>query len=144
MAKEKKWKLIFSYHHWLGFLHSPIHLGYAIEFCQPLVAAEALALTAIHDSKFGEVLAMIENAANQSSVSKGMVELQRELSENSNLRGAMEYRHGVFQIHDGLLENAKEDFLRIIGSWKVNLDDLRLKTAETLNSTSKAVSRKRL
>lgn len=120
-----------------GFLHSPIHLGYAIEFCQPLVAAEALALTAIHDAEFGETLAMAEAVAKQSPESKGLVELQEIIYANSKLRNAMKYENGIFQIRDGLLENAKVDFLHILGSWKVNPDNLNEKTAESLNSTSK-------
>jgi hypothetical protein len=117
-------------------LHSPIHLGYAIEFGQPLVAAEALALTAVHESGFGEILDMVENASKESSDSKGMVELQQEIYTNRKIRNTMQYDHGVFQIRDNLLVNAKEDFLRIIGSWKVSLYEMKEKTAELLNSTS--------
>ncbi|KAJ5574417.1 hypothetical protein N7450_008316 [Penicillium hetheringtonii] len=118
-----------------GFLHSPIHLGYAIEFSQPLVVAEALALTAIHDSEFGETLAMAEVIAKQSPESKGLVELQQMIYTNSKLRSAMRYEHGSFQIRDGLLANAKDEFLHTLGLWKVKPDDLNEKTAESLNST---------
>lgn len=93
-------------------------------------------MTAVHDSGFGEILAVIEQAANQSTESKGLIDLQREIYTSPSLRGAMDYDHGVFQVRDGLLENAKDDFLRIVGSWKVKPDELRSKTAESLNSTS--------
>jgi hypothetical protein len=119
-----------------GFLHSPIHLGYAIEFNQPLVVAEALALTAIHDSSFGEILKLVEQHSHVSS-SKGLLELQQEIFTNEELRRGMKYEHGVFQLRDGLLSHARDDFLRLIGSWKVTSDELESKTAESLSATSK-------
>lgn len=61
----------------LGFVHSPIHFGYALEFDQPLIMAEALALTAVHDCHFGEVLTAIEAAANSSNGSESLINLQR-------------------------------------------------------------------
>lgn len=120
----------------VGFLHSPIHLGYAIEFSQPLVVAEALALTAIHDSSFGEILKLVEQDGHVSH-SKGLLELQQEIITNRKLRRVMEYKHGVFQVRDGLLANARDDFLRVMGSWKVAPDELKKKTAECLSATSK-------
>ncbi|KAJ5688521.1 hypothetical protein N7462_002913 [Penicillium macrosclerotiorum] len=118
-----------------GFLHSPIHLGYAIEFDQPLIAAEALALTAVHDSSFGEVLHMVEQVAQSSDTSRSLIDLQREIAGSKTLRGAMQYEYGVFQIQDGLLAHARDEFLRVIASWKVEPSELHRKTAESLNST---------
>lgn len=118
----------------IGFLHSPIHLGYAIEFDQPLVAAEALALTAVHDASFGSVLASIVQSALNSSTRETLIDLQRKLCDSEQLNLAMDYTHGVSQIRDGFLANAKEEFSRLIGSWKVDHDELEEKTAEALNS----------
>lgn len=121
--------------HSLGFLHSPIHLGYAIEFDQPLVAAEALALTAIHDVSFGDILELVEKNAPLSPASKSLIGLQQEIHSNQKLRDAMDYKHGVFQIQKGLLANAREEFLRVMGSWKVKPQELDEKTAEDLNAS---------
>jgi hypothetical protein len=118
-----------------GFLHSPIHLGYAVEFDQPLVAAEALALTAIHDCAFGKTLAVIENNAERVRDSKSLIELQQEIYANPKLRGAMKYEHGVFQVRDGLLANAPDEFLRIVSAWKVQPHGIVKKTAQVLNCT---------
>ncbi|CEJ61955.1 hypothetical protein PMG11_10471 [Penicillium brasilianum] len=118
-----------------GFLHSPIHLGYAVEFDQPLIMAEALALTAVHDSYFGDVLTDVETAVRTSDGNDSLINLQREIYSNSKLREAMKYEHGVFQIRDGLLADAKDEFLQVVGSWKVTPEDLQEKTAECLNST---------
>ncbi|KAJ6005221.1 hypothetical protein N7451_003165 [Penicillium sp. IBT 35674x] len=118
-----------------GFLHSPIHLAYAMEFEQPLVVAEALALTAIHDCSFGQILAQIEQVARHSPTSESLIDLQREIHDNAELRQAMDYAHGVSQIRDGLLVNAKQQFMRLMSAWKVQSHELEEKTAESLNST---------
>ncbi|KAJ5921641.1 hypothetical protein N7454_009115, partial [Penicillium verhagenii] len=118
-----------------GFLHSPIHLAYAIEFEQPLVVAEALALTAIHDSSFGQILDQVEKFALHSSATKSLIDLQREIHGNEKLRKAMDYTHGVSQIQDGLLVNAREEFLTLMSAWKVQPQELEEKTAESLNAT---------
>ncbi|KAJ5278584.1 hypothetical protein N7478_003956 [Penicillium angulare] len=117
-----------------GFLHSPIHLGYAIEFDQPLVAAEALALTAVHDASFGSILALIESSTDESSTGESLISIQEKLHGSDCLNRAMDFTHGVSQIRDGFLENSKEEFLRLIGSWKVNQNEMDERTAETLNS----------
>lgn len=97
--------------------------------------AEALALTAVHDSYFGEVLTDIETAARTSDGNDSLINLQREIYSNSKLREAMKYEHGVFQIRDGLLAHAKDELVQVVGSWKVTPEDLQEKTAECLNST---------
>ncbi|KAJ5718844.1 uncharacterized protein N7483_009926 [Penicillium malachiteum] len=118
-----------------GFLHSPIHLGYAIEFDQPLIAAEALAMTAVHDNSFGLVLTEIERYASRSSSNETLITLQRKMHENHQLRGAMDYKYGVKQVRDGFLAHTKDTFMELIGSWKVQSHELEEKTAECLNST---------
>lgn len=118
-----------------GFLHSPIHFGYAIEFDQPLIMAEALALTAVHDSYFGEVLTAIETTSRASGGNESLISLQREIYSNKKLRQTMTYEHGVFQIRDGLLAHAKDEFIELLGRWKVTPESLKEKTAECLNST---------
>lgn len=97
-------------------------------------------MTAIHESAFGEILKLVEENAQLSSDSKGLVELQEDVYSNRRLRQAMAYDHGVFQLRDGLLENARMEFLRTVGSWKVTPDELDEKTAESLNANSKSTS----
>ncbi|KAJ5718953.1 hypothetical protein N7493_007408 [Penicillium malachiteum] len=120
-----------------GFLHSPIHLGYAIEFDQPLIAAEALAMTAVHDNSFGFILVEIERypSKSRSSSNETLIALQRKIHDSHQLREAMDYKHGVRQVRDGFLAHAKDEFMGLIGSWKVQHHELEEKTAECLNST---------
>lgn len=101
---------------------------------------EALALTAVHDSHFGEVLTTIEAAAKTSSSSESLINLQREIYSSKKMRQAMKYEHDVFQVRDGLLVHAKEEFMRVLGLWKVKPEDLQAKTAECFNATDTVVS----
>lgn len=110
-----------------------------MEFEQPLVVAEALALTAIHDSLFGQTLAQIEQVARQSPISDSLISLQRDIHNNEKLRKAMHYTHGVNQVRDGLMVNEKEEFMRLMSAWKVQPHELEEKTAESLNSTCKEI-----
>jgi hypothetical protein len=97
--------------------------------------AEALALTAVHDSNFGEVLTEIEAAARISDGDESLVNLQRDIYSNQKLRETMKYEYGVFQVRDGQLAHAKDDFMQVMVRWKVTPEDLQEKTAECLNST---------
>ncbi|KAF3401580.1 Oxidoreductase AflY [Penicillium rolfsii] len=118
-----------------GFLHSPIHFGYAIEFNQPIIMAEALALTAVHDSHFGEVLKDIEAAAQASDGAASLINLQQEIYSNPRIRATMKYEYGIFQVRDGQLAHARDDFMQVMVRWKVTPENLQEKTAECLNST---------
>lgn len=40
----------------LGFLHPLIHLGFGLEFRQPAIIAEALAMTSVHIDDVGAVI----------------------------------------------------------------------------------------
>jgi hypothetical protein len=97
--------------------------------------AEALALTAVHDSHFGEVLTEIEAAAKTSDGDESLINLQQEIYSNQTLRETMKYEHGVFQVRDGQLAHAKDEFMKVMVRWKVTPEDLQEKTAECLNST---------
>jgi hypothetical protein len=67
------------------------------------VVAEALALIAIHDSSFGEILKLVEQDGHV-PYSKGLLELQQEIITNRKLRRGMEYKHGSFRLGMGFLQ----------------------------------------
>jgi hypothetical protein len=94
-------------------------------------------MTAVHESSFGEILKLVEQNSHLVPESKRMIDIQEEIYNNDKLRKAMDYEHGTFQVRDGLLENARSEFLHTIGSWKVKPHELEEKTAECLNATSK-------
>jgi hypothetical protein len=97
--------------------------------------AEALALTAVHDSHFGEVLTEIEAAAKTSDGAESLINLQQEIYSNQKLRETMKFDHGVFQVRYGQVAHAKDDFMQVMVRWKVKPEDLQEKTAKCLNYT---------
>lgn len=81
------------------------------------------------------MLAAVEEASWQSSTSEHLADLRASICASGTLRRAMDYTHGVFQVRDGFLANAKEEFMELIGFWKVRPHELQEKTAESLNSS---------
>lgn len=120
-----------------GYLHSPIHLGYAIEFDQPLIAAEAFALTSVHSSFYGETLHMIEKAVQSSPPAPGraLIDIQQDIYSNQNIRNAMDY-NDMDKLHQSVVPNAKDDLVRLVGQWRVHPDELEVRVAELLNTFS--------
>ncbi|KAG2413445.1 hypothetical protein HFD88_002634 [Aspergillus terreus] len=120
---------------WGAYLHSPIHIGYAIEFDQPLIAVDALALTAIHESRHGDILDMVEKYAQASASQPGraLVDILGDISSNKAIRKALNYEH-IDKIAQGILPHAKEDFVRLVSQYRVHPDELEIKTAELLNA----------
>ncbi|KAL4893208.1 hypothetical protein BDV59DRAFT_33405 [Aspergillus ambiguus] len=120
---------------WGAYLHSPIHLGYAIEFDQPLVAVDALALTAVHASKHGDILAMVEKHARASPSEPGraLIDILGDICSNQTIRKALDYEH-IDKLREGILPHAKDDFLRLVSQFRVHPDELEVKTAELLNT----------
>lgn len=119
-----------------AYLHSPIHLGYAIEFNQPLIAVDALALTAVHASRHGDIVNMVEEYAKSSpSQPRPLIDILRDLHSNRAIRKALNYEH-IDKLGQGVLADAKEDFLRLVSQYRVHPDELELRTAELLNAFS--------
>lgn len=118
-------------------MHSPIHLGYAIEFDQPLVAAEAFSLTAVHSSSYGETLHMIEKAVQSAPPAPGrpLIDIQRDIYSNRNIRNAMDY-DDIDKLHQGVVPNARDDLIRLVGQWRVRPEELEVRVAELLNTFS--------
>ncbi|PLN81049.1 hypothetical protein BDW42DRAFT_201013 [Aspergillus taichungensis] len=118
-----------------GYLHSPIHLGYAIEFDQPLIAAEAFALTSVHSSSYGETLHMIEKAVQSAPPAPGrsLIDIQQDIYSNRNIRNAMDY-DDVDKLHQSVVPNAEDDVVKLVGQWRVHPDELDIRVAELLNT----------
>lgn len=125
--------------HQPAYLHSPIHLGYAIELDQPLIAVDALALTAVHESRHGDILAVVEKHARTrpSERRRALIDILGDINSNKAIRKALNYEH-IDKLAQGILPNAKEDFIRLVSQYRVHPDELEVKTAELLNAFSKS------
>lgn len=80
-----------------GLVHPVIHLGFAMEFQQPLILAEALAQAAVHDNAIGKILLPSERAAKQSgrkTMDRSIASLVDEAAENPKLKS-----HGALVEH---------------------------------------------
>lgn len=122
-----------------GFLLPMIHLGFAVEFKQPSIAAEALAQAAVHDSWIGPFMLNAEKAAASSDRGKPMVELLDEIRADKKLSSAADWDDSN-KIRDGILVRAPDEMIRIAAKWKVLPCAIIEKTAEMTNVS--CVSRK--
>ena len=120
-----------------GFLHPIIHMGYGVEFEQPAIIAETLAQTAIHPSWEGEMLFEAEKKAKEiGNPKKSAFDLLDEAVGNKKLRESARWEDPN-KIRDGILVRAKEEMMNIVGQYKVNEEDLAVKTAEMIDLAGK-------
>jgi len=74
-----------------GFLHPIIHLGFGLEFNQPLIVAEALAQTAVHENWLAPFFFSAEKAAQETQSSKTLPQLIDEIRADKELSTAAEW-----------------------------------------------------
>lgn len=119
-----------------GFLHPIIHLGYAIEFDQPLLAAEALAQCAIHDTEVELVCGPAEKLARAASRKSDVtiVSLQQKLAADPVTSTAVEWEDAPNKFTAGLVPRAGDRVAEIISEYTVEPEDLGRKTAEMINA----------
>ncbi|KAF8536403.1 hypothetical protein BDD12DRAFT_748467 [Trichophaea hybrida] len=116
-----------------GFLHPFIHVGYGLEFQQPAIVAEGLAMAAISDNWISAVLAKGEEAAAVIN-SKTLVSLLGEIRNNDKLRTAPLWTDG--NKVQGIIERAPEEMLSYVKQYKVPVDKLEEKMAESMNAAA--------
>ncbi|TVY85157.1 Questin oxidase [Lachnellula suecica] len=118
-----------------GFLHPLIHLGFGIEFNQPVIMCEGLAQAATHWNWTGKFLQSAEEAAksNPNPTSKSMVELHDEIYADKKLSTAADWNDDN-KVRDGILVRAPGEMMRIARQWIVTPENLEQKTAEMINS----------
>ena len=121
----------------LGFLHPIIHLGYGVEFAQPIIVAEALAQAATHDGWTGGYLLEAEKQAKQhGDKKKNLFQLLDEARADKKLVESAHWEDGN-KIRDGILARAKEEMLKYAGQYAIEEDDLAPRTAEMINLDGK-------
>ncbi|KAL4778098.1 hypothetical protein BJX76DRAFT_363056 [Aspergillus varians] len=104
-----------------GLLHPIIHLGFALEFNQPALIAEALAQTAIHDEWTGpRFLFPAEKAAGGIGKEGGkpMLQILEEARADRKLAGSVRWDDGN-KLRDGVLRRAPEEMIRFASQYRV-------------------------
>jgi len=120
----------------VGFLHPIIHLGFGVEFEQPVIVAEALAQAAAHDNWMSPFLLGAEKAAASSSDSTSLVVLLDEIRANQKLSTSAHWDDGN-KIRDGILARAPDEMIKYASRFRVKEQELEAKTAEMTNAASK-------
>ncbi|PYH83795.1 hypothetical protein BO82DRAFT_410970 [Aspergillus uvarum CBS 121591] len=116
-----------------SFLHPLIHLGYGIEFNQPAIFAEALGQTAVHKNEISIVMLGTESVASAlTGPSPPLIELLNQVRSTESIRDASCWGDGSW-IEDIPLTQAPEALWEIAGQWRVQPDELGVKTAEMIN-----------
>jgi len=120
----------------VGFLHPIIHLGFGVEFEQPVIVAEAFAQAAAHDNWMSPFLLGAEKAAASSSDSTSLVVLLDEIRANQKLSTSAHWDDGN-KIRDGILARAPDEMIKYASQFRVKEQELEAKTAEMTNAASK-------
>lgn len=116
-----------------GFLHPLIHLGYGIEFNQPAIVAEALAQTAVHKNEVSIVMLGTESVASSlSGPCPPLIDLLSQVRSTASITDASCWGDGSW-IEDLPLTQAPRALWDIAGQWRVQPDELKVKTAEMIN-----------
>ena len=120
-----------------GVLHPLIHLGYGIEYEQPAIVAEALAMNATHETFTGELLRRAESkAAEIGDVDCDLFALLEEAAANKKLREVGNATPAPVDLKV-IFEKAGEEILAITGKYKIREEDLEARTAEMINMAGK-------
>lgn len=118
-----------------GFLHPIIHLGFGIEFKQPAIIAEALAMAAVHDAWIAPYFHGAERATATVSKAgaKSIVTLLDEIRADEKLSTAADWGDGN-KIRDGILKRAPDEMIKYASQFTVEPAKLMEKTAEMSNA----------
>lgn len=122
-----------------GLLHPIIHLGFAIEFNQPAIIAEALAQTAIHEDWIGpRFLHPTEKVAGGIGKpgKKTMLELLEASRADSKLANSVHWQDGN-KLRDGVLKRAPDEMINLAAQFTVSEEQIPEKFAELVDVAGK-------
>ena len=119
-----------------GFYHPIIHLGFGIEFEQPVIIIEALAQAATHDcwpKQFIEKTTELVEARKGSNIAP-LTELLEKAAKNQKIRESVRYEDGN-KVRDGVFKRALPEIVDLCSQWRVEptKEDLKFRTAEMIN-----------
>ncbi|KAI9368464.1 hypothetical protein BJX61DRAFT_523826 [Aspergillus egyptiacus] len=118
-----------------GLLHPIIHLGFAIEFNQPALVAEALAQTAVHEDWTGpRYLFPTEKEAGGVGQpgKKTMLQLLEEARSDPKLASSAHWEDGN-KLRDGVLKRAPDEMIKYASQYTVSEDQMHEKFAEIVD-----------
>ncbi|KAF1817554.1 hypothetical protein P152DRAFT_454139 [Eremomyces bilateralis CBS 781.70] len=118
-----------------GFIHPLIHLGFGIEFGQPVIIAEALAQAAVHDEWIGKYLLPAEKAAKVNPKPKSLFQLLQDTYSDKKIQDSTRWKDPN-KVRDGILIRAPDEMIALASQYIVKEAELEEKTAEMINITA--------
>lgn len=122
-----------------GLLHPIIHLGFGIEFQQPIVIAESLAQAAIHHDELSALLLPAETAAKkrqqEGAPPKSIADLLDEIQHDDALLDCVRW-NDKDHMRDGVFGRAGERIVELVSQYYVEPNELERKTAEMINAAA--------
>lgn len=118
-----------------GLLHPFIHLGFAIEFNQPAILAEALAETAIHEDYIAPLyLVPAEKAAGGVGKrgEKTLLQILDEIHADKKLASSAHWSDRN-KFKDGVMTRAPDEMIKYASQFTISGDQLEEKNAELVN-----------
>lgn len=141
----------------LGYVHSVMHLGIALEFNQMPLLAEGFAQAAVHhDYWYTEFLQHVEKEASNSEgtnlplsncISLANQDTAIRNCSNLDLCGQLEGDKYVLReemVRDGVCKHAFKEMAQIAARYRVDPKEIQRATAELINTSSKFMSSNRL
>jgi hypothetical protein len=119
-----------------GIMHPVLHLGYALEYAQPALVAEALAQAAIHERN-NDALSLFfpttEKAAreNQKSGQKGLLQLMQEIGQDAKMRES--FKGPELERIKNVINNAFDGIVHHTMQYTIAAEDVEMRILEMLD-----------
>ncbi|KAG6995600.1 cytochrome P450 monooxygenase [Physcia stellaris] len=120
-------------------VHPIIHLGYAIEFKQPSLVAEALAAACVHDDWPKDFLLPTEGFVQPDTPSKSLLQIFDIIRHDPDFTSAVKDTDPFNKVRDGLLKRVTgEQLAPYLSQFQVKptLDDMQRKLTEMMHTSA--------
>lgn len=133
-CREKRTSIMLTY--LTGAIHPIIHLGFGVEFAQPGVVAEALAMAAIHADACGLSLLRIEKRAKSVKRRPGLEGLFLEARRNTKIKDDPNWDQGSLNRGVDFYSGMPDELITLAASYQVDYSSeasLQKQIAEMMN-----------
>ena len=120
-------------------VHPIIHLGYAIEFQQPSLVAEALAAACVHDNWPKDFLLPTEDFVQSDTPSKSLLEILDNIRLDPEINSAVKDTDPFNKVRDGLLKRVTgKQLAPYLSQFQVKptLEDMQRKMTEMMHTSA--------
>lgn len=124
-----------------GIFHGYIHLGFALEFNQPAIVAEALSMGCIHDSDSNRIVPIFTQSEQlaggpRQPGEKTLRHIMEEMRGNETLRKSIDGPH-LYDRSKNVADNAMQEMIKYAAQYSISGDQLEEKMDEMIDTCSK-------